>query len=408
MLSKLFPKNHARYTRSPVANWLNNFSAWLITTGYKGKPAQGHVYRLKQVLEGEGVISPATKFSKKTLSKMFEIRLKQQKSYCATLRLFQNFLSLNGQLIEEPSIGKYVNLVENYQLHLIDMRGFALSTIGQHLTTVNHFLQQIEVIGSSLQELSTPFVESFVTSEGERVKRQYLQHIIAHLRSFLRYCYDHHHISKRIDIIDTAIAYREELPPRALPWSQIQQLLRSIDRNSKAGLRDLTILHLMVYYGLRPSEIVTLSLHSIDWQTGLLHVYQCKTRSALVVPLMDHTLHLLKYYLHNGRPQSTHKELFLRARMPSGSLKHTAVCDIYQKRARESGLPLQGTSSYCLRHSFALRLLNQGVGIKAIGDLLGHHTLESTCVYLRLDMTALQDVPLPVPKPCTQHGGKSV
>lgn len=408
MLSKLFPKAHGRYTRSPAANWLNNFSAWLIATGYKGKPAQGHVYRLKQVLEREGSVSSTTKFSKKNLSKMFEVRLKQRESYCATRRLFQKYLSMHGQLIEEPSTGKYVSLVENYQQYLVYMRGLALTTISQHLTTVAHFLQQIEATGSSLQELSTPFVESFVTSEGERVKRQSLQHIVAHLRAFLRYCYDHKHVSERIDIIDTAIAYREELPPRALPWSQVQQLLRSIDHNSKAGLRDLTILHLMAHYGLRPSEIVTLSLHSIDWQTGLLHVYQCKNRSALVVPMMDQTLRLLKHYLHKGRPQSTHKELFLRARMPSGSLKHTAVCDIYQKRVRESGLPLQGTSSYCLRHSFALRLLNQGVGIKVIGDLLGHHTLESTCVYLRLDMTALRDVPLPVPNPGTQYGGKSI
>jgi site-specific recombinase XerD len=44
-----------------------------------------------------------------------------------------------------------------------------------------------------------------------------------------------------------------------------------------------------------------------------------------------------------------------------------------------------------------MRLLERGVGIKAIGDLLGHHTLESTCVYLRLQTEALREVGLPMP-----------
>ena len=87
-----------------------------------------------------------------------------------------------------------------------------------------------------------------------------------------------------------------------------------------------------------------------------------------------------------------HPELFLRASTPVGPLTHYAIGDLYQKRVRQSELPLQGTSSYCLRHSFAMRLLDRGVGVKVIGDLLGHRTLESTCVYLRLQSGALREV----------------
>jgi site-specific recombinase XerD len=44
-----------------------------------------------------------------------------------------------------------------------------------------------------------------------------------------------------------------------------------------------------------------------------------------------------------------------------------------------------------------MRLLRQGVGVKTIGDLLGHHCLESTCVYLRIETDMLRTVALPVP-----------
>jgi site-specific recombinase XerD len=44
-----------------------------------------------------------------------------------------------------------------------------------------------------------------------------------------------------------------------------------------------------------------------------------------------------------------------------------------------------------------MRLLSRGVGVKAIGDVLGHRSLESTCAYLRLDVATLRGVALPVP-----------
>jgi site-specific recombinase XerD len=70
-----------------------------------------------------------------------------------------------------------------------------------------------------------------------------------------------------------------------------------------------------------------------------------------------------------------------------------------------SGLPISHASPYALRHSFAMRLFARGVGIKAIGDLMGHHSLVSTSVYLRLQTDMLREVALPVPKAAATTGG---
>ena len=158
------------------------------------------------------------------------------------------------------------------------------------------------------------------------------------------------------------------------------------------------MLYLMAYYGLRPSEIAALNLDSIDWLAQTLQVEQCKTHSTLVLPLSRQALRVLKHYLRYGRSGSRHRPLFLRHRSPAGAISRCAVGDVYEKRSRQSGLPLAGTSAYSLRHAFAMRLLERGVGIKAIGDLLGHRSLESTCVYLRLQVDALRDVALPLPE----------
>ncbi len=409
MLNQLFaPRLLYRYSESPVADWLEAFASWLLASGYARCPARRHVRRLRKALERSIPRSLTTRFSIAELQTMFNSSAKQQYLYRSTQRAFQRFLAEQDQLIVEPPTHPYAPLFDTYRQHLAEVRGFAPSTIGQHISTIVRFLTEAVPPDVSLQLLRPPDVEQFVLSEGRRIKRQSLQHIIAHLRAFLRYSYDTGEIQEKLDIIDTAVTYRDELPPRALPWGQVQRLLRSVDRSSKAGWRDFAILHLMAHYGLRPSEIIALTLESIDWEAKTLSVYQCKSLSLLLLPLSDKTLRLLKHYLHKGRPDGDlHPELFLRARTPAGPLKNTAVCDVYYKRARESGLNLQGTSSYCLRHSFAMRLLNQGVGIKTIGDLLGHRTLESTCVYLRLHIGALRDVALPVPTLPEDRGGNA-
>jgi len=53
-----------------------------------------------------------------------------------------------------------------------------------------------------------------------------------------------------------------------------------------------------------------------------------------------------------------------------------------------------------------MRLLACGVGIKAIGDVLGHRSLESTCTYLRLDLATLRGVALQVPGSFARAGGR--
>jgi integrase/recombinase XerD len=395
MLTVLFPKYHQRYLESSAADWLTGFADALVSAGYAHDPAHDHVRRLKQVLEARGSVTSETMFSVAELATIFT-SARQQPLFRATQRLFERFLAARGRLVVEPECNRFTSLLDGYRRHLLETRGLATATIRQHLATATAFLPQAVPADASLQELSVQAVERFIVASGQRVKRQTLQHTVAQLRAFLRFCYDRGALSERLDIIDTPRTYRDELPPRALAWDLVQRLLRSIDRSDPLGCRDHAMLYLMAHYGLRPSEIVTLTLASLDWVNQTLCVEQRKTRSWLVLPLSAQALRVLKRYLRSGRPGSALPQLFLRARTPAGPLRPTALCDVYEKRARQSGLPLQGSSSYSLRHAFAMRLLHRGVGINAIGDLLGHHRLESTCVYLRLHTEALHEVGLPV------------
>jgi integrase/recombinase XerD len=396
MLAELFPKVHRRYEQSSFIADLEGFAYWLLATGYSRENTCDHLFRLRSTLERIQGLTPGASFTESQLQQAFS-SLRFPSLYRGTQRAFARFLQQQGRLIVTESSDRFAKLRIEYSRYLAELRGFAAATIRQHESTLSDFLCRGIASDGRLSELTVADVDRFVQLRSKEVTRQTLQHIVGHLRAFLRYCRDRGETTIALDCIDTPRSYRGELPPRALNWKMVVQLLASIDRTSCMGWRDYTILHLMAYYGLRPSEIVALKLSSIDWTAKTLQVEQRKTRSVLLLPLAQRTLNVLRRYLRHGRPGSDHPQVFLRARRPAGPIQHYAVIDLFEKRARLSGLPLQGSSSYCLRHAFAMRLLRRGVGIKAIGDLLGHHSLESTCVYLRIDTDLLRSVALPVP-----------
>jgi site-specific recombinase XerD len=320
--------------------------------------------------------------------------------FAGTRRVYTRYLRAQGRLVPEP-VSPSENLILRYEQYLTEVRGLSVSTRRHQKNTLRGLLARFLSPRGSLRRLSRNDLESFILERSRKISRHSLQHEIAHLRAFLRYAYDVGLVHERLDGLDTPRIYRDELPPRALPWPSVLQLLGSIDRTSRGGWRDLCVLHLIAFYGLRPSEVVALRLDSIDWEQGLLHVYQSKTRSPLTLPLDTRTLQLFRDYLDHGRAggagTSASAMLFLRLRCPYIPLERTAVGDIFRKRMREAGLPDCAKHVYRLRHTFAMRLLSRGVGMKAIGDVLGHHSFFGTSAYLRLDVAMLRSVALPIP-----------
>jgi len=397
MLKDLFPKVFRRYESSCFGGELEGFAHWLHVAGYIPAAIHRHIYRLGCVLEASPTLECGPTMHEAELREAFAFVPCHLRN-ASTERVYRRFLKAEGRLaVMEPT--EHVGQLRlRYRQYLDDVRGLAPATIGQHLVTVETFL--LSSIGSSgqLSTLTSDHVEDFIQDISRLVRRQTLQHKVAHLRAFLRFCADRGETARGLDRIDTPRTYRGELPPRALGWDLVEKLLASVDRSDDLGRRDYAILHLMAYYGLRASEIASLTLDTVNWKTGTLRVDQRKTRSTLILPLADTTLRMIDKCLANRRPcdQMT-TFLFPRARSPIGAMTNWGVCEVFTKRARESGLPLEGVSSYALRHSFAMRLLGQGVGVKTIGDLLGHRSLESTCVYLRIETDMLRAVALPVP-----------
>jgi integrase/recombinase XerD len=406
MLQDLCRRRRYLYEQSRFAVELEAFACWLTGQGHLRHPARGHLYRTKQALDRLNRVQPGGPFNEQDLQEVFVVPGPSAYLYSCTRRVFIRFLAATGRLASVEPVDALDLLLGRYHEYLSEVRGFSAQTIQHHESTVRDFLSQGLSQDRGLSGLVAADIEAFIKLRSQKNTRQSLQHVIAYLRAFLRYCGERGETAPGLDVIDTPRVYRGELPPRALDWTLVQKLIASIRGRSRRDRRDCAILHLMAYYGLRPSEVASLQLDSIDWDARTLRVEQRKTRSVLLLPLGTRTVGILRRYVVKGRPISDFPNLFLRVRSPIRPLKNYGVIDVFNYRAAKSGLPLGGVSSYALRHSFAMRLLRRGVGIKTIGDLLGHRCLEATSAYLRIDSDMLRPVALPVPKLTIERGGR--
>jgi integrase/recombinase XerD len=185
--------------------------------------------------------------------------------------------------------------------------------------------------------------------------------------------------------------------PRAIPADQVCQLLASIDRRTALGCRGYAILLLLARLGLRSGEVTFLELDDIDWNTGTLSV-RGKSGRRGELPLPAEVGEAIAAYLRRGRPQSTNRRVFLRAKAPiRGFRGASGVGSIVRHCILRAGLDTPTYGAHQFRHGLATELLRQGASLGEIGELLGHHSPQTTKIYTKVDLDALRTLALPWP-----------
>lgn len=292
-------------------------------------------------------------------------------------------------------------VLRDYAAQLGQQRGNPEVTIHKKLDHVGKLLAHLERSGKTWRQLRLPDIDAFLMECAARYARSTTADIASTVRSFARFLVASGRI--RVDLADAVISPVQpkfELPRRALPWEDVQRLLRAVDTSTPCGLRDHALLLMMSTYGLGAGEVIGLQLQDIDWSAGTLQMTRPKTGVHFVLPLLAPVAKVLAEYLRHGRPPHTPtRNVFVQMKVPFGALTaSSAVRHILIKHARVAGIEAPYLGSHVLRHSFAARQLDAGTQAQVVSDLLGHRDPDSVSAYVRIATQALRDVSLPVPR----------
>jgi site-specific recombinase XerD len=168
--------------------------------------------------------------------------------------------------------------------------------------------------------------------------------------------------------------------PATLTRAEVSTLLDHPENDTVLGLRDRAVLTLLYGTGIRASECAGLVEQDINWEEPTIRV-RGKGGHERTVPLNPEVLHVLRQY-RLARGGAKADAPFFRSR-EGGALSRNAVYDRVRSHARRARIPHR-VSPHQLRHTFATHLVQEGVSLVTLRDLLGHRQITSTQIYIHL------------------------
>jgi integrase/recombinase XerD len=321
----------------------------------------------------------------------------------AALRHLIEFLRREGVIPGEKRSVRRLTPVEQcvhaFEQYLLEVRALAHATIINYVPFIRSFLEERFGHGRvTLSRLCAGDVVRFVQRQAPRLHLKRAKLMTTALRAFLRYARYLGEVTLDLAAAVPIVAnWSMTSIPRAISADYVHQLLASIDRRTAVGRRDYAVLLLLARLGLRSSEVAFLELDDIDWNTGRLYV-RSKGAQRLELPLPTEVGKAIVAYLRHGRPLSTSRRVFLRAKAPiRGFRSACGVGSIVRHSLQRARINAPTTGAHQFRHGLATEMLRQGASLGEIGELLGHRHPQTTKIYAKVDLKALRTLALPWP-----------
>ncbi|MFN0134976.1 MAG: tyrosine recombinase [Phycisphaerae bacterium] len=195
--------------------------------------------------------------------------------------------------------------------------------------------------------------------------------------------------------------------PETLALDRTVELVTSPELDNPLGIRDRAILELFYACGLRVSELCGLRLRDASLKHGYVRCIG-KGRKERVVPVGKSAIDAIEVYLErqwldlvaagmqSGKVEGPLTEkvklnlpLFLSR--TGGPIERTAVWRLVRREAIKRGIPGK-CSPHTLRHSFATHLLEGGMDLRVVQELLGHSSVATTAIYTHVQTRHLKEV----------------
>jgi len=297
------------------------------------------------------------------------------------------------------STGKAMQQYLNYLRDVLVLKENTISNKQHYLLLFNEFL---EIRNYSLQSQTAETISDFYRDQNFTLPM--LHNCNSTIKLFFKYAFDCRLTPQDYSSYIMPDNYRKGCKiPTTYTTEEISKVLAAVPRSSAIGKRDYLILLLAAEYGWRVSDIVKFSFSQIDWDRNIISFqHQSKTEAPAEYPLLSSVGNALIDYLKNGRPATDSKEIIVSAEsskrgQPMVKTTIHSIVAKYMSAANIKDWRQKKHGPHSLRHSLASNMLKMNVSMQAIGNVLVHQSMESTKIYLSIDIERLKVCPLPIP-----------
>ena len=297
----------------------------------------------------------------------------------------------------------FVDSVHAFVCFLQDHRAYSPHTITNYTNDLRQFgtflakeqgLSKEKVAEIDPRKIRAPLVRKYVAGLFGRFKRTTIARKLSAIRSFFAFL-------ERQGVVEANPAAEIATPklgqdiPGYLPVDDVFRLLEQPEKTNPLGLRDLAVLEVIYSCGLRVSEAAALDISHVDFDQRLVRVLG-KGKKERILPIGRTAIEAVERYLESCRHlraknrQGPHGgALFLNVR--GGRLSPRSMERRLKKYVRDCELP-PDISPHALRHSFATHMLDGGVDLRSVQELLGHSSLSTTQRYTHVSLARLMTI----------------
>lgn len=381
-----------------------NFEKHLVKNGYSNLVVGQYLRKVKEFLKHKDTHSQRVDHEelKGIISKyLANTPLTTHKSTIqAALHAYYYFISGN-QIFRRLNLSDFEvdraieSEIDRYRRYLTEVARLSDNTIISQCSTVRLFLYSIFPEKNFLpQKLTIDHIQTYLTDTIYHISNASKKTMIGRIRSYVRFLEfkDGLNFERILKIPLTSPVWKRASVSKYLTETEIDDLLSSYNLSNTTGVRDYAIARCLKDLGLRCSEVARLSLDDFGWIKGTVTIRQTKSHSERSLPLHAVTGKAIEKYLLHSRPATQERILFVRFKKEPGQPMGTSqVRNTVRRAAIRAGLE-NFTGTHMLRHTAAKEMINNGVDLKMIADILGHESIETTSIYTKINFTELQDV----------------
>jgi integrase/recombinase XerD len=291
---------------------------------------------------------------------------------------FKNeIIDKNGNKINILDVYNFNKIKENYIIFLKD-NNYSQNTIKTYSSIIEKFTNYLKSqIAIYNEKEFVKYFNNYIIhlKQDKNLSQNYIYLVTVVVKKFLEFNNIHF-----LDSITTP--KRIKTSPNVLTQKEVKQLLDCIIWNEDTDsdfriltkTRDKLIIRLLYSLGLRVSELINLTVDNVNFEELKLTIVS--KNNCRVILLDKTTKQLIQKYLE----KRTHESKYLVVNKNGNQLTPRYIQLMIKKYGKESGIQKKITP-HVLRHSYAAHLLEQGVNIKIIQQLLGHSNLSTTQIY---------------------------